>query len=142
MTKAGQFLYDMTMGFAKFILKHPLLYYVLNFTWGIIMTVIGLLFTLCMLFCNVTPIRYNLTWYFAFGYYWGGVSLGITFITDRSGDNSIAPHEFGHTVQNCLFGPLFPFLIAIPSMIRYYTVSYEDYEKVWFEKSATDIGKL
>ena len=28
-------------------------------------------------------------------------------------------HEFGHTFQNCLFGPLFPLIVAIPSAIRY-----------------------
>ncbi len=51
----------------------------------------------------------------------GGVSLGIfIFINKNSeGDNrhDMKIHEYGHTVQSLILGPLWLFVIAIPSMI-------------------------
>ena len=47
--------------------------------------------------------------------------MGLMFLRDHNSSVSyINPHEFGHTFQNCLLGPLFPFMVAIPSAIRYW----------------------
>ena len=51
----------------------------------------------------------------------GGVSLGMfIFINkDRTGDkrHDMRIHEYGHTIQSLILGPLWLFIIAIPSMI-------------------------
>lgn len=51
----------------------------------------------------------------------GGVSLGMfIFITDKAeGDklNDYRIHEFGHTVQTMILGPLWLLVIALPSFI-------------------------
>lgn len=51
----------------------------------------------------------------------GGVSMGIfIFINkNRIGDDrhDMKIHEYGHTVQSLILGPLWLFIIAIPSMI-------------------------
>lgn len=51
----------------------------------------------------------------------GGVSLGMfIFINQkREGDNlhDTKIHEYGHTVQSLILGPVWLFVIAIPSMI-------------------------
>lgn len=51
----------------------------------------------------------------------GGVSLGIFIFINKSrtGDklHDIRIHEYGHTVQSLILGPLWLFIIAIPSMI-------------------------
>lgn len=140
MTRLGVIFYSITIYFAKLIIRYPIIYYLLSFTWGIVMTIIGLLVSLVLLFIS-TPIRYNLTYYFQLGEYWGGITLGMMFITDKR-PGTIPDHEFGHTVQNCIYGPLFPFLIALPSLIRANFIPYSDYDAIWFEKSATKIGKM
>lgn len=78
---------------------------------------------------------------------WGGVSLGlVTIVTEPTSQHTLN-HEFGHTFQNCWWGPLFPFVIAIPSMIRCGLWSrIEDrrpgarYDDIWFEGQATKLG--
>ena len=58
-------------------------------------------------------------------------------------------HESGHGIQNLLFGPLMPFVVSIPSAIRYWYREYlmkvkkikcwnlPDYDSIWFEGTAT-----
>jgi hypothetical protein len=38
---------------------------------------------------------------------------------ENAGEHTMA-HECGHGLQNCIWGPLFPFVIAIPSAVRYW----------------------
>lgn len=112
------------------------------------MTIIGLLASLVLIIGKVNPKRYKGVWYFSLGAYWGGVSLGCTFIRDTTSNNTIEPHEYGHTFQNAILGPFFPFLVAIPSFIRYWYQEIrhkkgktnKPYDGVWFEDSATTIG--
>lgn len=76
--------------------------------------------------------------------------MGLMFLRDTTSINSVDKHEFGHTFQNCLLGPLFPFLVAIPSATRYWIQEIrcrkgkghlnKPYDSIWFELSATDIG--
>ena len=44
-TKVGLFLFNLCAWFTEFLIKHRWLYYVLACTWGILMTVIGILIT-------------------------------------------------------------------------------------------------
>ena len=89
----------------------------MSFTWGIIMSVIGSLVTLVLLILGNKPHRYRCAWYFTIGESWGGINLGPCFIVGNR-NTSVIPHEYGHGIQNCIFGPLFPFIIALPSLIR------------------------
>lgn len=124
------------------------LYYILNFTWGIIMNVFGLIGAGAMLVLGKKPIRHAGSIVFHTGHYWGGVSLGVfSFVSEESGWHTLN-HEFGHSLQNALYGPLFPFIVAIPSFIRYHKFNYnskhdipnEDYDAAWFEGQATEWG--
>ena len=57
-------------------------------------------------------------------------------------------HEIGHTFQNAVLGPLYPFLVLIPSAIRYWMFGSRTrhgkpnppYDGIWFEAAATDVG--
>lgn len=121
------------------------LYYFLNFTWGIIMNIFGLIGAGAMLVLGKKPIRHAGSIVFRTGHYWGGVSLGIfTFMCEESGKHTL-DHEFGHSIQNALYGPLFPFIVAIPSATRYWMIRLgklvvEDYDSIWFEGQATEWG--
>lgn len=125
-----------------------ILFYILNFTWGIIMNIIGAVGAATFLIMGHKPTRHAGGVVFHTGHYWGGVSLGIfTFVCEEADEETIN-HEFGHSIQNAIFGPLFPFIVAIPSFARYWKFVYnnkkgipnEDYDAIWFEGSATEWG--
>lgn len=147
--KLAWLFYNYVLKGSKFLFKHRFLYYLLLFTNGIFMTIIGLLISFILLLCRREPIKYYWIYYFKLFKYWGGVSLGLMFIKDKQSKlEYIGLHEFGHTFQNALLGPLFIFIVGLPSFIRYTYQnhcykkgkSYKDYNAIWFEGSATKIG--
>lgn len=154
-TKFGDFMFQVCVKATKLLCKFPALYYILACTWGIIMTIIGLIVTAILFIAklfgaNITFKKYGLIYGIKVGPdYWGGCELGLAFVRDqKSADSYIEPHEFGHTFQNCILGPLFPFVVAIPSAIRYWIQYFNDkkgkqnppYDSVWFEDAATKCG--
>lgn len=61
----------------------------------------------------------------------------IIFVTPNCSDDTIR-HETGHSVQSLIFGPLFHFIISIPSIIRFCirrrkNLSYDWYLSQWPE---------
>lgn len=147
-SKAGKWMYDLCMNGAKFLHKNKWLYYILMFTWGLIMSLIGLSVTLCLLIGFQKPYGIYGIWKFEIKEHWGGADLGCMFIRDTTSADSVDRHEVGHSYQNCILGPLFPFIVAIPSAIRYWDrkrrekkgETFKPYDSIWFEGSATDIG--
>ena len=93
------------------------IYYFLQFTWGIIQNVIGLLLWLILFIIN--PKRKHKTFYGSIVSYWkikSSLSLGIFIFLGRD-DNRLLVHEYGHTIQSIILGPLFLPMIGIPSFI-------------------------
>jgi len=126
-------------------------FYLLSFTWGLPTTLAGCAVAGLHLLCGHKPKKWGYCWYFEYGErHWGGMSLGIFFFKDKSLSTHIRNHEHGHAVQNCRFGPLMPFLVAIPSFSRYWYREYQmrvrhvqprtHYDAVWFEGQATRLG--
>lgn len=128
------------------------LFYFLSFTWGLPMTLIGLIVSFVLVITGHKPKKYGYCLHFKVGNNWGGVNLGIVFITDKTPDDDTKNHEHGHGIQNCYWGPLFLFVITIPSAFRYWYREYlvrsgkkkwnelPDYDSIWFEGSATKLG--
>lgn len=124
------------------------LYYILNVTWGLPLTLVGALVALGLLITGHKPKRHGGCLYFNVGNWWGGVNLGLIFLTDKVDAESVKNHEYGHSLQNAAFGPLMIPLIAIPSAIRYWIQRYRqanglkrvDYDAIWFEGQATYLG--
>lgn len=134
------------------IIYNKFLFYFLSFTWGLPMTLIGCLVAAVLLITGHKPKKWGWCWYFEVGENWGGVELGLFFLTNKNPSEHIKSHELGHSHQNCTFGFLMPFLICIPSATRYWYREYlvrsgkkkyfelPDYDSVWFEGSATKLG--
>ena len=126
------------------------LYWLWSLTWGFIMTLIGLCVALALLVSGHKPKHLGPNVYFVVGYNWGGVNFGPVFLTSKIGENESKYHESGHGLQNLIWGPLFPFVIAIPSAIRYWYREFKyykkgitpptDYDSIWFEGQATRWG--
>ena len=122
------------------------LYYLLNFTWGIPMTLVGYIACLVLIGFGKCPTRHGGCLCFEVGENWGGVSLGMVIIVSKGASDSVKNHEFGHSIQNSMFGVLMPFIVAIPSAVRYWYRRGQDpstlppYDAVWFEGQATELG--
>ncbi len=126
-----------------------LLFWVLSLTWGILMTAFGLLVSLVLLIAGVRPSRWRWFLCFEVGAGWGGFECGPMFVVERGAPESMRCHEAGHGVQNILFGPLMPFLVSIPSAVRYWARrialargrrDLPPYDGIWFEGQATRWG--
>lgn len=132
------------------------LYYILSFTWGIIPNLIAAIFVV-PIFSIVfrkdlkRETRYG-RWVFIGGNGWGGLSLGnfIFMAHSAAKGTQTTRHEIGHSLQNILWGPLWLFVIGIPSFTRYWyretpayknhPEKYTDYDAIWFEGQATKWG--
>lgn len=128
-----------------------ILYWIVSLTWGGLMTFIGLIVALVLLITGHKPYKFGYTFYFKVGKNWGGLELGGLFITDSNPSLHTLCHEHGHGFQNLWWGPLFPFVIGIPSAIRYWyreikyyrkgKVPPTTYDSIWFEGQASKLGE-
>lgn len=96
------------------------IFWVLSCTWGILMTLFGLIVALGLLIACKKPHKFGYGFYFEVGHNWGGLEMGPVFLVQKNSTLSLKQHEAGHGIQNIWFGPLTPFLISIPSAIRYW----------------------
>lgn len=124
-------------------------FWVLSCSWGIVMTLVGFVTTLALLVTGHKPKKNQYSWYFEIGESWGGLELGCMCLTSKNPSQHTLNHEFGHQIQNCIYGP-FMLCISIASAIRYHyrnwikkhkpTINLPPYDSVWFEGEATKIG--
>lgn len=78
----------------------------------------------------------------------GGISLGnYVFIGTKKKD--IIKHEYGHTIQSKLLGPLYLFIIGIPSIVwasiygtKLVPETKNGYYKFYTEKWADKLGQV
>lgn len=128
----------------------------LNLTWGILFTSIGVLVYVFIIsfmrkhikeIRKVDGIRCIVMKTDAFG----GASFGLWYMTGSRSSKYINLHEMGHILQNAIYGP-FMLYIAMHSFIRaafwkktrikFYLKHgrYPQYDSIWFERQATDWG--
>lgn len=125
------------------------LYYTLSFTWGLPLTLVGLIAAYVLIALGYKPKKWLYGYYFEIGKGWGGVNLGIIFLCGKGSSIKTKNHEFGHSLQNCVFGIFTIFIVCIPSVIRYWHRTIREqkglknkttYDSVWFEGQATEWG--
>jgi len=130
-------------------ITNKFLFYFLSFTWGLPLNIGGLLVALVMILTGHKVKRWGPCFYFTVGKNWGGAEWGIFFLTDRQDSIHIRNHEMGHGFQNCYLGPLMPFVVSLPSTVRYWSRRIGEltghppktnYDAIWFEGSATRLG--
>lgn len=135
------------------MIRNKFLFYFLSLTWGCIMTTIGAIVALALIVTKHKPKKWGYCWYFEVGKNnWGGMELGPFFLCNKNPSEYIKNHEAGHGHQNCIFGPLMPFVICIPSAIRYWwreilvrsekkkRSELPPYSSIWFEYQADNFG--
>lgn len=130
----------------KLSLLSKAIYYILNFTWGLPMTLIGGLVALVLTIAGKKPRKRTSGIAFRTGSCnWGGFSLGPVVVTDTMPTEGLVNHELGHSCQNAVYGP-FMIVISIASCVRYWFREWfpyrvkTDYDDIWFEGQATRWG--
>lgn len=126
------------------------LFYLLSFTWGLPLSLVGLVTAGFLLATGHRPEKHGPCFFFRVGKKpWGGLEMGPVFLTDQRASEHIRNHECGHGFQNCLLGPFMILLVTIPSAVRYWVRHFQamkgkvlgDYDAVWFEGGATRWGE-
>jgi len=137
----------------KYIFNY-IIYTILQFTWGIFQNMLGVLILLILTVLN--PKRNHFYYHGAIVTEWKmnfscGCGMFIFYGHKNAKDNKeVLVHEYGHTLQSIVLGPLFMFVIAIPSMtwafvpcfnrmrkeknIRYVDFYPESWANKWGEK--------
>jgi len=96
-----------------------ILFYIGQFTWGLVLNLVGLLVALGMLITGHRPYYCAPYIYFRTKWNFGGLELGVFFIIGDRCDGC-ALHEMGHAFQNLMFGPFTPLVVNLPSAYRYW----------------------
>lgn len=134
------------------MIRSKFLFYLLSFTWGLPMTLIGCVVSLIMLVTGHKPRKWGYCYYFEAGTDWGGVNFGPFFLTSKNVSNSTKSHEHGHGIQSCYFGP-FMLVVGLLSVSRYWYREWivasgrkkyselPDYDSAWYEGDATKRGE-
>jgi len=125
-----------------------ILYWFVQLTWGIPLNAIGAAIALVLLISGCRPQRFGYAIYCETGKNWGGVNYGGFFFVQKNASTQLKAHEYGHSFQNLMLGPLMPFIVTIPSAIRYHYRNYlrakghslPPYESFWCESWATRLG--
>ena len=104
----------------------------LDWTWCILQTLFGLAWT------KISKGKKTDDGYYIVSDKWGGsLSMGkyIFLCETHAGDETVFRHEQGHTKQSYILGPLYLFVIALPSFLWavFYKIFGEDIKATYFD---------
>lgn len=133
------------------------LFYLVQFTWGLAQNLVGLIGYLVLYRkCRHERFENAFITLIDSDKPFGGVSLGIfIFINGKKDEDWLHDtriHEYGHTIQSLVLGPVWPLVIAIPSVIwcnfpplckyrkeknvSYYALYCEGWANLWGSKAS------
>lgn len=132
-------------------------YIICQWTWGLVQNIIGLCVFIVMIKNEHTVFRYAVVTYWDKRYSMGcGMFIfkgnhSYSYYSNEKNDKTnydVLVHEYGHTVQSLILGPLFLPIIAIPSFIwasvpyfgRYRLRNGVSYYWLYCEKWANVLG--
>lgn len=123
------------------------LFMLLQCTWGLGQTLVGFV----MFIINIkSPHRfYRGTIETMWKYNDTGASLGLFIFTPEREDNEVRVHEYGHTFQSAVLGPLYAFVGIIsvswaylPVFVKKRRIKKLPYTACFVEKHASLLGEL
>lgn len=105
----------------RYFAVNHVLYWIIQWTWGSLQNIGGLAVFLATLVMNLGKGKRCFGYHGAVVSRWSsGYSMGMGMFIFMGEDPGLARtivHEYGHTIQSCILGPLFLFVIGIPSML-------------------------
>ncbi|NCA92498.1 hypothetical protein EOM82_04515 [bacterium] len=97
-------------------------YYLIQFTWGFLQNFTG--FLIFLKFRKEKRIKFFgsiITLVESRGENWGGISFGcfifVNALREKDTLDTTCVHEYGHTIQSLILGPLYFFVVGLPSFI-------------------------
>lgn len=120
-------------------------FYLLQFTWGLPVNMVGLLVFLCCRRCPRERFCNSVVTLLPEGR--GGLSLGIFLFLGGREDPALRVHEYGHTIQCLFLGPLYWVAVALPSAVWFHFFNgYRrrrrvPYDALYCERWATAWGR-
>ena len=134
-----------------------ILFYIIQWTWGLPVNLVGgIVYFICAVILKRPHQRFGKAFIVYLPWNAGGLSMGL-FIFVKNGHTkpewtyNTRIHEYGHTWQCLLLGPLYYVVIAIPSVIwcnvfggyrkkhniSYYKLYCEAWANAWGQKATT-----
>lgn len=92
------------------------LYTLIQWTWGFPQNFIGLLVFLGCKMTKCVSKNYKNAVATKWNNKYGSVSLGMFMFLNDDTDETLAAHEYGHSIQSLILGPFYLFVIGIPSL--------------------------
>ena len=131
------------------------IYYLFQWTWGIVQNIAGL----ALFLANITKkhYRFNGAVVTEWNYRRGSVGLGMFIfvsVPKQGGDPAaiemVTRHEYGHTLQSVILGPLFLPVIGLPSLlwcalpcfVNYRRKNNVSYYRFYTESWANKLAKI
>lgn len=121
-------------------------YWFLQWTWGLLQNLAGLAIFLVNI--HRKHFRYHGAVVTEWGVKQGSMGLGMFIFLSKNASEDTIIHEYGHTVQSVILGPLFLPVIGLPSLLwcglpvlkRYRKRKEISYYAFYPEKSANYLG--
>lgn len=112
-----------------------IIYTILQCTWGAIQNSVG--FLIFLILTIIKPNRKRRYYHGAIISYWKfqfsmGCGMFIFFGHEKQEEKyqkEVLVHEYGHTIQSIIVGPLFMFIVAIPSCVWAFTPKFAKLRK-------------
>lgn len=89
---------------------------ILHFLWGLPQNIIGGILYLIFR-CKNPHKKFNNAYVCEMPNRWGSVSLGMFILVSNIENETTIKHEYGHTRQSMLLGPLYLLVVGLPSII-------------------------
>jgi len=103
-----------------------ILFWICQWTWGIVQNIVGLLVFIVTLrnrhyvFRCAVVTNWNHPYSMGCGLFIFLGNHSYSYYSDEKNDKinyDVLVHEYGHTIQSIILGPLFVFVVAIPSLL-------------------------
>lgn len=117
---------------------------ILHFIWGLPQNIIGGI--MYLIFRRKNPHKKYKNAYVCEMPFGGGVSLGMFIFVSNINWEQTIKHEYGHTIQSMILGPLYLLVIGLPSVIwagcfnKYRQKHNVSYYSFFCEKWADKLG--
>lgn len=133
--------------------KRRWLYYLIQFTWGLPLNLVGCVAALIYVLGGRRLTKYGWNYCLELRVKFG-LELGIFMIVPDGTEiiaTSTKNHEHGHAIQNLYFGPFMIGTVCLPSAIRFWWRRWKTamhrplkttYDSAWFEGMATVSGLI
>ena len=120
-----------------------------HWTWGLLQTLIGAIVFLCVRKNRHEYVNGSIVT--EIPGHWGGITLGMFIFVDslpieNINEDFIVTHEYGHTIQSLILGPVWLLVIGLPSLLwagfgdKYREKNNISYYDFYTEKWANILG--